>query len=206
MPVESAVYLDYNATSPIRPQARDATMQALRTIGNPSSVHASGRMARRLVEEAREALGQLVGASASSVVFTSGGTEASALALNSLSVGPRLVSSIEHPCMMACAKGVEFIPVTSDGRIDLVWLGKRLTYPPKPVAVVVMLANNETGVIQPMTEIVRLAHSEGIVVVCDAVQALGKIPVNFDDLGVDVMVMSGHKVRSPAGGGGFGCA
>lgn len=179
----------------------ESVIRALKAVGNPSSIHGCGRTARCLIEEAREALAQLVGTSPPSIIFTSGGTEAAALALQSLPAGPRLVSSIEHPCMMPHVALAEPFPVTQDGCVDLAWLEDRLARPPKPGAVVTMLANNETGVIQPIRRLVDLAHAAGAVVLCDAVQALGKIPIGFDDLGVDAMVVSGHKCGAPQGVG-----
>lgn len=194
-------YLDYNATAPARPDAVAAVTAALSVPGNPSSVHAAGRTARALMEDSRDRVAALTGASPRQVIFTSGGTEAMALALNGFSGRPVLMSAIEHPCAPAAAPQAERCPVRPDGLLDLDALAARLadsTRPP-PAAVVVMLANNETGVIQPLAEVVALAKAHGCAVICDAVQALGKMPVSFTALDVDFLVVSGHKIGGPQG-------
>ena len=200
-------YLDYNATAPARPDAVAAVTAALSVPGNPSSVHAAGRTARALMEDSRDRVAALTGASPRQVIFTSGGTEAMALALNGFAGRPVLMSAIEHPCAPAAAPQAERCPVRPDGLLDLDALAARLadsTRPP-PAAVVVMLANNETGVIQPLTEVVALAKAHGCAVICDAVQALGKMPVSFTALDVDFLVVSGHKIGGPQGNRGPDC-
>lgn len=196
-------YLDHNATSPLRPAAKAAMLAALNTTGNPSSVHGEGRAARKLLDDAREAIAGALGAIAPMVVFTSGGSEANNLALRGVAVERILVSATEHPSVIEAAKAadkpVEIIPVTAEGVIDLDALAKLL---PGPKALVsVMLANNETGVIQPLREIVALAQTHGAPVHSDAVQALGKVPVNFGLLGVDLLTVSAHKLGGPVGTG-----
>lgn len=194
-------YLDYNATAPARPEAVAAVTAALSVPGNPSSVHGAGRTARALMEDSRDRVAALVGASPRQVIFTSGGTEAMALALNGFAGQPVLMSAIEHPCAPAAAPQAERLPVGPDGLLDLAALEARLTDPahPAPAALVVMLANNETGVIQPLPQVVALARRHGCAVICDAVQALGKIPVDFAALDVDCLVISGHKIGGPQG-------
>lgn len=196
-------YLDHNATSPLRPAAKAAMLAAMDLCGNASSIHSEGRAARHLLDEARDSVARAAGVIAPMVVFTSGGSEANNLAIRGTPAERLLVSAIEHPSVIEAAKAsgkpLDLIPVTSDGTIDLLALERML---PGPKALVsVMLANNETGVIQPLNEVVKLAHSHGALVHSDAVQALGKIPVNFGLLGVDLMTLSAHKPGGPQGVG-----
>lgn len=194
-------YLDHNATSPLRPEAKQAMLAALDAGGNASSVHAEGRAARKLLDDAREQVARAVGVIPPMVVFTSGGSEANNLALKGAPVERLIVSAIEHPAVLeaakASAKTVEILPVDGNGLIDLAALEAMLKGPKALVSV--MLANNETGVIQPVPEIVRMA--KGHLVHTDAVQALGKVPVNFGLLGVDMMTLSAHKLGGPVGVG-----
>jgi cysteine desulfurase len=205
------LYFDWNATTPLRPQARAAMLAALEAGGNPSSVHAEGRTARRLVEEARERVAALVGAEPGNVVFTSGGTEANMLALApSPASGARtrdqlLVSAIEHPSVLAGgrfpADAVERVSVTADGRLDLAALERRLASLGDRVLVSLMLANNETGVVQPVSEAARLTHAAGGLLHVDLVQAVGRIACDINELGADFLTVSGHKVGAPKGVG-----
>lgn len=207
----SGVYLDYNATAPVRPEAIAAMTRALEAGGNPSSVHAAGRAARALVEQAREDVAALIGGPASTVVFTGGGTEANALAMESaVAIGSKrlIVSAIEHDSVLETAKAsgvaVEVLPVTTQGVADLAWLKARLdawdTADGKPF-VALMLANNETGVIQPVAEAaVIVRQAEGWLHV-DAIQAAGKIAVDSRALGADTLVVSAHKLGGPQGVG-----
>jgi cysteine desulfurase len=202
-----SVYLDYNATGKVRPEAATAVARALELGGNPSSVHAAGRVARSIVEAARESVGRLVGAKAGSVVFTSGGTEANALAIESARLAGFeriIVGATEHDAVLenARASGVEteIWPVDATGVADLDWLRGRLASGPRAL-VCLMLANNETGVIQPVAgaaEIVLVA--DGWLHV-DAVQGAGKIEVDFADLGADSLALSAHKLGGPQGVG-----
>ena len=196
-------YLDHNATSSLRPSAKAAMLAAMEVTGNASSVHAEGRAAHKLLDDARERVAHAVGAIAPMVVFASGGSEANNLAMMGVGVDRLLVSAIEHPSVIEAAKAsgksLEIIPVMPEGVIDLEALEKML---PGPRALVsVMLANNETGVIQPVREVVTLAQTHGALVHTDAVQALGKVPVNFGVLGVDLMTLSAHKLGGPVGAG-----
>ena len=206
------IYLDWNATAPLRPQARAAALAALDIAGNPSSVHAEGRAARRLIEEAREKVAALVAAEPRNVVFTSGGTEANMLALTPAS-GPDgkapdrlLISALEHPSVLAggrfAAAAVQRVPATGDGRIDLAALADALAALEGSRALVsLMLANNETGVVQPVSEAARLTHEAGGVLHVDAVQAAGRIPCDINAIGADLLTLSGHKIGALKGVG-----
>ena len=209
--MSNRVYLDWNATAPLRAEARLAMISALQLCGNPSSVHAEGRSARRLVEDARAIVAEAVGASARNVIFTSGGTEANALALrpglrrgSSAPVQRLLVSAIEHASVLAggsfSAPTIETIPVTSSGLIDLNRLRDLLVGRP-PALVSVMLANNETGAVQPVAETAEIVRGEGGLMHVDAIQAFGKLSFNVNDLNADMVALSAHKIGGPKGVG-----
>lgn len=205
------IYLDWNATTPLRPEARQAMAAAWDIAGNPSSVHTEGRQARRLVEDARAAVASAVGSRPQDVVFTSGGTEANALALTpGLRRGTRgpvrrlLVSAIEHISVLAggrfAPEAIGTIGVTGSGVVDLDHLQGLLADGP-PALVSVMLANNETGAIQPIPEVAEIVHQAGGLVHVDAIQALGKIPFDIKSMGADLVTLSAHKIGGPKGVG-----
>ncbi len=205
------VYLDWNATTPLRPEAQAAMAEAWELCGNPSSVHAEGRRARRLIEDARVAVARAVGAAPRNVVFTSGGTEANALALSpglrggaSQPVERLLVSAIEHPSVLAggrfAAEAVTRIGVTRGGLLDLERLRALLASGP-PALVSLMAANNETGVIQPVAEVAEIVHGAGGLLHVDAIQAFGKMPFNIKEVGADLATLSAHKIGGPKGVG-----
>jgi cysteine desulfurase len=205
------VYLDWNATTPLRPEARDAMAAAWELWGNPSSVHAEGRHARRLVEDSRASVADAVGGQARNVVFTSGGTEANALSLtpglrrgSGLPVERLVVSAIEHASVLAGGRfppeAIGTVGVTRSGLLNLDRLRTVLRDGP-PALVSVMLANNETGALQPVAEAAEIVHAAGGLLHVDAIQAFGKISFDINGMGADMVTLSAHKIGGPKGVG-----
>ncbi|WP_293678930.1 cysteine desulfurase family protein [uncultured Phenylobacterium sp.] len=206
-----SVYLDHNATTRVRPEAIAAMTAVMQAVGNPSSIHAAGRTARAAMEQAREQVAALIAAPASTVVFTSGGTEANAIAIESaVAAGAKrlIVSAIEHDSVQETSRvlgvEVEVLPVDADGVADLAWLSERLarwnTADGKPF-VAMMLANNEIGVIQPVAEAAEIVRAAEGWLHVDAIQAAGKISVDSRALGADTLSVSAHKIGGPQGVG-----
>ncbi|MDR1031323.1 MAG: cysteine desulfurase [Treponema sp.] len=213
---ERRIYIDYNATTPLKEEVKAAMIQDLDIYGNASSMHHSGRLAHARVEEARQAVRELLGASQGNIIFTSGGSESNNTVfqtMRQLASGPDVVSpgrteiittSIEHPCVLNAAAflqtlgfTVRFLPVDSYGKVQLDALKSALNE--RTLLVSVMMANNEIGTIQDIREITTLVKAAGAWMHTDAVQAVGKIPVNVTELGVDYLTMSAHKIYGPKG-------
>ncbi|HXW21258.1 MAG TPA: cysteine desulfurase family protein [Roseiarcus sp.] len=206
------IYLDFNATAPVRSSVREKIASAQELIGNPSSVHSEGRAARVAIEQARETVAGLVGARARDVTFTASGTEAANLVLTPAiestgAAGPikRLVLSAgEHPCVIRGqrfgASALEILPLDADGRVKLEVLEAAIGGEGR-VMLALQAANNETGVVQPVAEAAAIAHAQGAVVVCDAVQYFGRAQCRLEALGADFLILSSHKLGGPKGAG-----
>jgi cysteine desulfurase len=197
-------YLDANASEPLRPAAAKACLLAMQAVGNPSSVHQSGRAARQRLEDARDAIAARFGGRPADLVFTSGGTESDAMAVHGLGHGRQLiVSATEHDAVRSAAAAMPGtrcqMPVDRNGVADLEWLEGKLKE--GPALVCLMLANNETGTVQPVAEAAALCRAAGAWLHVDAVQAAGRIPVHFASLGAHAMALSSHKLGGPAGAG-----
>jgi len=206
-------YLDYNASAPLRPEARVAAIAAMDALGNPSSIHAEGRAARAIVEQARRTIAELAGVAPRAVVFTSGATEAANLVLTpSLGAPGRaaplarlILGAGEHPCVLQghrfTPQATTLAPLAADGRIDLEALAELIDAADGPPMLALQGANNETGVIQPVAEAAALVHARGGVLVCDAVQLAGRADLSLAALGADFLILSAHKLGGPKGVG-----
>lgn len=202
---KTPVYCDYNAGAPIRAEAAVAMSRALAAGGNASSVHSIGRRMRAMIEDARERIAGALDASAENVVFTSGATEALHLALTSAGAASLIVSAVEHDAVFEHAgralKADHIARVDANGLIDFAALNEMLAAAPKPALVAVQLANNETGIIQPIAKVAALCREHGAQLLVDAAQALGRIPVSIADLDATYLVVSSHKLGGPPGAG-----
>ncbi len=195
-------YLDANAAEVLRPEARDAVIAALDLTGNPSSVHSSGRAAYRLMENARDTIARYFGAARGQVVFTSGGSEADAAAIHGLGSGRRLiVGATEHDAIRSATPGAAVLAVDRDGVADLAALRRWLAQGGGPALVCLMLANNETGTLQPIAEAAALCREAGALLHVDAVQGPGRVAVNLAMLGAHSLAISAHKLGGPKGVG-----
>lgn len=201
--MKTSIYLDYNATAPIRPEVIDRVAEVMKEGGNPSSVHGAGRKAKARLETARRQIADLVSCKPQEVIFTSGGTESNNLALLAFANKPQIISAAEHDSVLAVQGdgSVKRVEVLENGQVDLDQLAALIDECEEPPLVSIMLANNETGVLQPVREITALVHEKGGIVHTDAIQCIGKIPVSFRDLDVDMMSLSAHKIGGPQGQG-----
>lgn len=193
------IYLDYNGTAPVRPEAVEKMREILSRPSNPSSAHSFGRAARKELEDARKVIAEHINAFTDEIIFTGTGTEANVTVLNGFPARRILVSTVEHSSVLKARDGVTKIPVDENGLVKLGALEKLLAADSQPALVSVILAGNETGVVQPIAEVAAICKKYDALLHSDAVQALGKIPVDFGKLGADMLTVAGHKCGGPIG-------
>jgi len=218
--MERYVYMDNNATTPIHPEVKAEMRRALDVFGNPSSLHSYGRRARRLVEKARNDVASFIGANSDELIFVGSGSEANNTVLSTIACCANhcgllsdsgmemVITGIEHPCVLVTAKclmakgtRVKYLEVDKYGKIDIKKLNEAIS--DKTWLVSVMMANNEVGTIQDIKSIAEVVHKKGVLFHTDAVQAVGKVPVNVRELGVDFLTLSAHKIYGPKGIGAY---
>lgn len=195
-----SIYLDYNATAPVLPEAIAAASSAMAGVGNASSIHGHGRNARKIVEDARGIVAALVRVRSAQVIFNAGATEGNNTVLSGYQDKNVFISAVEHPSIIEAAPHARVLPVDKDGVIDR-GAFESMMAADAPALVCVQLVNSETGVIQPVAEIAALVKAKGALILCDAVQAAGRIDIDFKALGVDYMTLSAHKFGGPMGAG-----
>ena len=197
------LYLDYNASAPIISDVVDIMNESIGIIGNPSSIHASGRAARKAIEDSREIISETIDSNPKNIIFTSGATEANTLALNFSKTMQTFISSIEHDSVLKQNINANLIPVTSEGIINIEFLESNLRKSPEDnIFVSVMAVNNETGIIQPLEDISRICKENNAILHVDAVQAIGRIDISMDKFNIDLLTISSHKIGGPKG---IGC-
>ena len=200
--VAARAYLDYNATAPLRPLVRQEMIEALDAIGNPSSIHAEGQKSRYLIEESRSKIKDVLGVKKGEIVFTSGGTEGNNMVLKGVESESSVVSGIEHESVLGVREDSVACSALKSGVIDLDRLERLLKEMKSPPLVSVMLVNNETGVIQPIEEVISIVRRYGGLIHCDATQGVGRLEKRLGELDLDYAVFSGHKLGGPKG---IGC-
>ena len=199
--MKSPIYLDNNATTPMRPETAELVAEIIQHPHNASAVHAFGREGRKYVERARGHIAELVNIPASQIIFNSGATEGNNTVLRHFAHERVLISGIEHPSVFEVLESAETIKVTKDGVLDLDHLETLLMNGERTALVSVMMVNNETGVIQPIKEISNLVHKHGALLHCDGVQAARRIPIDMQAMGIDFLTLSAHKIAGPQGVG-----
>jgi len=193
------IYLDYNATAPMRPEVIKAMSDVMHRPNNPSAAHKAGRTARLDVERARTQIANSVNGKTTGVIFTSGATEANNMIMNGFPDHALITTAIEHPATLKACKDIIVLPVDENGLLDLAVLERRLKDEKRPALVSIMMVNNQTGVIQPIKDIAKIVHEHGGLFHSDCAQSLGRMPIDMVDMGIDMLSIAGHKICGPLG-------